>query len=224
MAFRVRLGPPVHPQRQRRSSRYPLVFATMQGLRVRSCLIDGEIVVTRPDGVACFDRLRSRLHDETAFVYAFDLLELGYPSRRRRRPAGRDRTGRPSCRPCALRPRGRLPTSSWIPRLSAKRWTTPACASIHAFIHVNVRGSWSHTGMNKWFPTDIPSRTGVFAGPIISAMERSVNNPSRCKCKCECQDRSLLVPGLPTVRFEPLQGRPRLPRPPIHPLGGLALV
>jgi ATP-dependent DNA ligase len=29
------------------SGRYPLVFATMHGLRVRSCLIDGEIVVTR---------------------------------------------------------------------------------------------------------------------------------------------------------------------------------
>jgi len=58
------------------SGRYPLVFATMHGLRVRSCLIDGEIVVTRSDGVSCFERLRSRLHDETAFIYAFDLLEL----------------------------------------------------------------------------------------------------------------------------------------------------
>ena len=58
------------------SGRYPLVFATMHGLRLRSCLIDGEIVVTRSDGVSCFERLRSRLHDETAFIYAFDLLEL----------------------------------------------------------------------------------------------------------------------------------------------------
>ena len=48
----------------------------MHGLRVRSCLIDGEIVVIRSDGVSCFERLRSRLHDETAFIYAFDLLEL----------------------------------------------------------------------------------------------------------------------------------------------------
>jgi bifunctional non-homologous end joining protein LigD len=47
------------------SSRYPLVFATLHGLRVRSCLIDGEIVVTRSDRVSCFDRLRR-----------FDLLEL----------------------------------------------------------------------------------------------------------------------------------------------------
>jgi ATP-dependent DNA ligase len=61
------------------SGRYPLVFATMHGLRVRSCLIDGEIVVTRSDGVSCFERLRSRLHDETAFIYAFDLLELDGP-------------------------------------------------------------------------------------------------------------------------------------------------
>jgi bifunctional non-homologous end joining protein LigD len=55
------------------SSRYPLVLATMHGLRTRSCLIDGELVVT---GVSCFERLRSRLHDETAFLYAFDILEL----------------------------------------------------------------------------------------------------------------------------------------------------
>jgi bifunctional non-homologous end joining protein LigD len=48
----------------------------MHGLRVNSCLIDGEIVVARHDGVSCFDRLRSRLHDETAILYAFDLLEL----------------------------------------------------------------------------------------------------------------------------------------------------
>jgi ATP dependent DNA ligase domain len=58
------------------ADRYPLVAAALEALHVRSCLIDGEIVVTRPDGVACFDRLRSRQHDAMAFVYAFDLLEL----------------------------------------------------------------------------------------------------------------------------------------------------
>jgi bifunctional non-homologous end joining protein LigD len=58
------------------AGRYPLVAAALKALRVHSCLIDGEIVVTRPDGVACFDALRNRQHDAMAFVYAFDLLEL----------------------------------------------------------------------------------------------------------------------------------------------------
>jgi bifunctional non-homologous end joining protein LigD len=58
------------------ADRYPLVAAALEALQVRSCLIDGKIVVTRPDDVACFDRLRSRQHDAMAFVYAFDLLEL----------------------------------------------------------------------------------------------------------------------------------------------------
>jgi bifunctional non-homologous end joining protein LigD len=48
----------------------------MHGLRVNSCLIDGELVVTGSNGISCFERLRSRLHDETAFIYAFDILEL----------------------------------------------------------------------------------------------------------------------------------------------------
>src|SRR5262245_35743150 len=56
--------------------RYPLVVMAVQTLPARSCLLDGELVVTRPDGVASFELLRRRRHDAAAILYAFDLLEL----------------------------------------------------------------------------------------------------------------------------------------------------
>jgi bifunctional non-homologous end joining protein LigD len=58
------------------SSRFSAVVEAVNRLRARSFLIDGEVVVCRPDGVSCFSMLRSRRHDAHAFLYAFDLLEL----------------------------------------------------------------------------------------------------------------------------------------------------
>jgi bifunctional non-homologous end joining protein LigD len=58
------------------ADRYPLVVKAVQTLPVRSCLLDGELVVTRPDGVASFELLRGRKHDAAAILYAFDLIEL----------------------------------------------------------------------------------------------------------------------------------------------------
>jgi bifunctional non-homologous end joining protein LigD len=37
-------------------------------------VIDGEVVVLRPDGKSDFDALHSRKHDKRALFYAFDLL------------------------------------------------------------------------------------------------------------------------------------------------------
>src|ERR1700704_952435 len=45
-------------------------------LQAQSFTIDGEAVVTGPDGVAAFDELHSRRRLSEAFLYAFDLLEL----------------------------------------------------------------------------------------------------------------------------------------------------
>jgi bifunctional non-homologous end joining protein LigD len=45
-------------------------------LRARSRIIDGEAVVCGDDGTASFDRIRYRRHDASAFLYAFDLIEL----------------------------------------------------------------------------------------------------------------------------------------------------
>jgi hypothetical protein len=48
----------------------------LRALRVGSCLIDGELVVCDEAGMSSFERLRSRQHDDIAFLYAFDLLAL----------------------------------------------------------------------------------------------------------------------------------------------------
>jgi len=58
------------------STRYPLIVEAVNRLRVRSCLIDGEVVACDDHGLAIFERLRYRRHDHVAFLYAFDLLEL----------------------------------------------------------------------------------------------------------------------------------------------------
>ena len=49
----------------------------ISALKVRSCLIDGEIAVCDESGLAVFQRLRhgSRIKPE-AVLFAFDLLEL----------------------------------------------------------------------------------------------------------------------------------------------------
>jgi len=56
---------------------YPSVVAALYALKVKSCLIDGEITVCDEKGLAVFDLLRrgSRIKPE-AVLFAFDLLEL----------------------------------------------------------------------------------------------------------------------------------------------------
>jgi bifunctional non-homologous end joining protein LigD len=56
---------------------YPSAVAALYGLKVKSCLIDGEIAVCDEKGLAVFDLLRhgSRIKPE-AVLFAFDLLEL----------------------------------------------------------------------------------------------------------------------------------------------------
>ena len=48
----------------------------MNHLKVRSCLIDGEVVCCDERGLATFQRLRHHQKEFQAFLYAFDLLEL----------------------------------------------------------------------------------------------------------------------------------------------------
>jgi bifunctional non-homologous end joining protein LigD len=56
--------------------RFPLIVETLARLRSRSCIIDGEAVACDDNGVALFNRVRYRHHDESIFMYAFDLIEL----------------------------------------------------------------------------------------------------------------------------------------------------
>jgi len=58
------------------SDRFPLVVEAVTHLKVRSCLIDGEVVCCDERGVAAFHVLRRRRNEPEAFLYAFDLLEL----------------------------------------------------------------------------------------------------------------------------------------------------
>ena len=58
------------------SDRFPLVVEAVNHLKVRTCLIDGEVVCCDERGLARFDVLRRRRNEAVAFLYAFDLLEL----------------------------------------------------------------------------------------------------------------------------------------------------
>jgi bifunctional non-homologous end joining protein LigD len=58
------------------SDRFPLVIEAVNHLWLRTCLIDGEVVCCDERGLARFDVLRRRRNEASAFLYAFDLLEL----------------------------------------------------------------------------------------------------------------------------------------------------
>jgi ATP-dependent DNA ligase len=53
-----------------------LIVESLSGLRLRSCIVDGEAVSSAEDGIASIDRIRDRHYDDTVFLYAFDLIEL----------------------------------------------------------------------------------------------------------------------------------------------------
>jgi bifunctional non-homologous end joining protein LigD len=54
---------------------FPLIVETLARLRSRSCIIDGEAVACDDNGVASFNLIRYRRHDDSTFLYAFDLIE-----------------------------------------------------------------------------------------------------------------------------------------------------
>jgi bifunctional non-homologous end joining protein LigD len=65
------------------TQRYPLVAEAVNQLKVRSCLIDGEVVCCDERGLATFQLLRHRRNEPRAFLYAFDLLEMNGDDLRR---------------------------------------------------------------------------------------------------------------------------------------------
>jgi bifunctional non-homologous end joining protein LigD len=59
------------------TDRYPSIVAAVNVLKVTSCIIDGEVVVARADGVSCFHSLRSGSRVMAAAkLCAFGLIEL----------------------------------------------------------------------------------------------------------------------------------------------------
>jgi bifunctional non-homologous end joining protein LigD len=58
------------------TSRYPWIVEAALKNRVKRFVIDGEAVVLGIDGVADFNALHSRKHDDEVQLYAFDILGL----------------------------------------------------------------------------------------------------------------------------------------------------
>ena len=58
------------------TKRFPLTVAAVAALPVRSCLIDGEAIVTDEAGLAVFELIRRARHGAQAVLCAFDLLAL----------------------------------------------------------------------------------------------------------------------------------------------------
>jgi bifunctional non-homologous end joining protein LigD len=58
------------------TDRYPWVVEAARKVRQKKFVLDGEAVVLGVDGIADFDALDSRKHDEEVQFYAFDILAL----------------------------------------------------------------------------------------------------------------------------------------------------
>ena len=58
------------------ADRFPLIEAAIEALPIRSCVIDGEVIVCDDNGLAVFDLIRGHGHNGRAILCAFDLLEL----------------------------------------------------------------------------------------------------------------------------------------------------
>ena len=116
------------------SDRFPLVVEAVNHLKVRSCLIDGEVVCCDERGLARFDVLRRRRNEAEAFLYAFDLLELDGTDLRREPIETRKATlasvlrksqGRRAAQRAPGAPGGRWRCSS-TPASSAARASSPS--------------------------------------------------------------------------------------------------
>jgi ATP-dependent DNA ligase len=58
------------------TDRYPWIVEAALKNRLKRFVIDGEAVVLGVDGIANFDALHSRKHDDEVQLYAFDILAL----------------------------------------------------------------------------------------------------------------------------------------------------
>jgi bifunctional non-homologous end joining protein LigD len=65
------------------TDRFPLIVEALGRLRARSCILDGEAVACGDDGIALFELIRRWRNGGTAFMYAFDLIELNGDDLRR---------------------------------------------------------------------------------------------------------------------------------------------
>jgi ATP-dependent DNA ligase len=66
------------------SSRFPLVVEAVNHLKVRSVLIDGEVVCCDERGLAVFHVLRRRQNEASAILYSIMRLQVGRQHRKAR--------------------------------------------------------------------------------------------------------------------------------------------
>ena len=108
------------------SDRFPLVVEAVNHLKVRSCLIDGEVCCCDERGLARFDVLRRRRNEVEAFLFAFDLLELDgtdlrrEPARGPQGDPGQHPAEEPFRRPPQRAPGARLRPDGFPARLPAR--------------------------------------------------------------------------------------------------------
>jgi bifunctional non-homologous end joining protein LigD len=58
------------------ADRFPLIAEAIEALPVKSCVIDGEAIVSDDGGLAVFDLIRGHATNARAVLCAFDLLEV----------------------------------------------------------------------------------------------------------------------------------------------------
>ena len=73
------------------AGRFPQIVEAVRSLPVRSCVIDGEAIVTDDKGLAVFDLIREHRQHVGAELCAFDMLELDGEDLRRVRIEERKR-------------------------------------------------------------------------------------------------------------------------------------
>ena len=56
--------------------RYPWIVEDVARLKVRHAIIDAECCCDGDKGITDFERLMARVHDASAYAYAFDLLAI----------------------------------------------------------------------------------------------------------------------------------------------------
>ena len=102
-------------------------------LKARICIIGGEAAACGPDGIASFDLIRYRPHDERVSLRAFVLIEFNGDDLRREALASRKATLAIALTPC------REASSGFGPWASARRASFTAAARQAAQQGVPVR-------------------------------------------------------------------------------------
>lgn len=66
------------------TARFPLAAEAVRALPCRTCIINGEAIVTDDNGLAVFELVRCHRHSAAAVPVAFDLIELDGEDLRRK--------------------------------------------------------------------------------------------------------------------------------------------